>query len=157
MTRTSLFAVPVMVVMLSGCVLDNLRTGPAPQTAAATPKAEEPAEIAALSEPARPARAAKPQPPIPEPAVNPSVVIGMAAGELRDLLGPPEFRRRDKPAEIWRYTNGTCVLDVFLYEAAGGGPLGATHFEFRSLDKEPVVAETCFTNMLGARKEMKSG
>ncbi len=76
----------------------------------------------------------KPQPgaavaePPPEPqigAVAPHVpelgkLAGLGEAELVAMLGQPDFRRNDPPAEIWQYRSADCVLDIFLYSEAGG-------------------------------------
>jgi hypothetical protein len=49
--------------------------------------------------------------PVPElPALT-----GMDPAQLIALLGEPDFRRPEPPAELWQYRTADCVLDVFLY------------------------------------------
>ena len=43
------------------------------------------------------------------------VLTGMAPDELVALLGEPDFRRPEPPAELWQYRTVDCVLDIFLY------------------------------------------
>lgn len=43
----------------------------------------------------------------------------LSASALLARLGPPDFTRRDAPAELWQYRGATCVLDLFLYPEAG--------------------------------------
>lgn len=47
------------------------------------------------------------------------VLTGMGSAELVALLGEPDFRRREPPAELWQYRSADCVLDVFLYSESG--------------------------------------
>jgi hypothetical protein len=49
----------------------------------------------------------------------------LTGAELRARFGPPDFTRRDAPAEIWQYRGAACVLDVFLYPE--GGELKVAH------------------------------
>lgn len=44
---------------------------------------------------------------------------GLSEAELRHLLGEPDFRRHEAPAEIWQYRGADCILDLFLYRSAG--------------------------------------
>ena len=43
----------------------------------------------------------------------------LSVPDLLARLGPPDFTRRDPPAELWQYRGATCVLDLFLYPDAG--------------------------------------
>ncbi|MGB0575248.1 MAG: hypothetical protein ACPGPC_03700 [Alphaproteobacteria bacterium] len=46
-------------------------------------------------------------------------LIGQKKDALLKLLGTPRFKRRDAPAEIWRYRNETCLLDLYFYPPKG--------------------------------------
>ena len=46
-------------------------------------------------------------------------LTGLNEAELWRLLGKPDFRRHEAPAEIWQYRSADCVLDLFLYRSAG--------------------------------------
>ena len=82
------------------------------------------AVVAALpvASPAPPA-APPAEPPAPEPAVarvpELPVLTGLAPAEVIALMGEPDFRRRDPPAELWQYRSADCVLDVFIYGSGG--------------------------------------
>ncbi len=77
--------------------------------------------------------------------------MGLSAGGVTALLGHPDYRRRDKPAEIWQYRNGACVLDLFLY-SAGGAPAKVNHMDFRRLgtnkNKAGLSDRECFRSFL---------
>lgn len=45
---------------------------------------------------------------------------GMRAARLVALLGPPDLRRADPPAELWQYRTAECVLDLYLYRDGKG-------------------------------------
>ncbi|MBI5164812.1 MAG: hypothetical protein HY985_13030 [Magnetospirillum sp.] len=67
---------------------------------------------------------------VPAAPMGPAKLKGMAAAEVKVLLGTPSFRRRDVPAEIWQYRGRACTLDVFLYDRTDGQTV--THFAVRS-------------------------
>jgi hypothetical protein len=61
---------------------------------------------------------------------------GMSASDLISLIGKPDFRRVEPPAELWQYRSVDCVLDIFLY---GDGPgYRVVHAETR--DRDPAGA-----------------
>ncbi len=104
----------------------------AAQTAAVTPP---PAEAApGTKAPDTPAWA----PPVP----GPKHLLGLDGDRVSQLLGPPDFRREDNPAEIWQYRSAACVLDLFLYGQGGGG-WRVTHVEMRDLGKPAVSEADC--------------
>jgi hypothetical protein len=39
----------------------------------------------------------------------------MKAGEVEALVGEPDFRRVEPPAELWQYRSADCVVDFYLY------------------------------------------
>jgi hypothetical protein len=53
------------------------------------------------------------------PIAMPSLT-GLSAEQVVALLGEPDFRRAEPPAELWQYRGADCVLDIFLYDGAGG-------------------------------------
>lgn len=79
--------------------------------------------------PAGPSGGAMPRPaPIPtEPvAWRPAApsrmarLIGLDEATLQLQLGEPELRRREPPAEVWRYVGMGCTLHLFLYLGSTG-------------------------------------
>jgi hypothetical protein len=76
---------------------------------------------------ASPPELATPTPPPPAQIAHrvPTVSLavnrfeGLVDAELVQLLGKPDFRRRDLDAEIWQYRAGICILDLFLYREEG--------------------------------------
>ena len=68
--------------------------------------------------------ASEPEPtPAPMPAAARLLVLdqiaGMRSEDLAAVLGPPDFRRSEPPAELWQYRSADCVLDIFLYRDGG--------------------------------------
>ncbi len=110
------------------------------ETKEAEPEAEEPA----------PRQIAKAPPPL-----KPERIMGLTRTELLDLLGKPDFLRRDAPAEIWQYRGKECILDVFLYDS--GEYYRVLHFEVRERTAKSVSTGRCFTALLEARKRDAAG
>lgn len=48
----------------------------------------------------------------------PKDLINQNKDKLITLLGTPSFKRRDPPAEIWRYRNRRCLVDFYFYQSA---------------------------------------
>ena len=42
-------------------------------------------------------------------------LTGLEPNELLSLLGEPNLRRSDPPAELWQYRDAGCVLELYLY------------------------------------------
>ena len=76
---------------------------------------------------------------IPPAPTDSQSLVGRGAREIAELLGEPGFKRRDPPAELWRYRAGTCMLDLFLY-ADRGNRLTVAHAEIRPVP--PVGGRT---------------
>jgi hypothetical protein len=94
-------------LVLGGALAACSAAPPAPPPVAAAPAATVTTEPTAAEAPAaEPAVARVPGLP---------VLTGMGRAELVALLGEPDFRRSEPPAELWQYRNADCVLDVFLY------------------------------------------
>ena len=83
-------------------------------------------------------------------------LMGADEAALHRLLGPPQFRRRDPPARLLRYRGPICLLDLFLYPAAGGEHR-VTHVEARSRDGKDRSVPPCLETIIEARKPAKTG
>ena len=136
-------------------------------SAAATPAPAAPAETPAPPEPRRQTLV------LPDAALDPDAagrtvavgrealpgrrhLLGLADGDLVALLGPPDFRRRDDPAQVWRYRDSACVLDVFLYRQASG-TLKVAHVEARGHSVVHMPARRCLDSLLQTRNERPAG
>ena len=87
----------------------------------------------------------------------PSHLAGLYGDQVIDMLGPPGFKRKDDPAQIWQYRTKVCALDLFLYRAEDGSPYRVRHFEARSRGKETVSARDCFVGLLKAHEQNRQG
>ena len=91
--------------------------------------------------------------PVSAPAdLDPDHLSGLARTELTTLLGAPDFGRRDGPAEILQYRNGTCILDIFLYKESANESFLVAHVEARNLDMQEVPGEDCLRSLRETRQ-----
>jgi hypothetical protein len=81
---------------------------------------------------------------------------GLAHAELTALLGAADFDRRDGPAEILQYRDGTCVLDVFLYRDSADAPFRVAYVEARDMDMSKVAGDDCLRSLRAARRNRAS-
>lgn len=151
-------AAMLCAIALAACtpvMTDEFAPAPTPARKAVAP----PVEV--KTEPAM----AQPEPPIkPEPRMavkiddDPGRLIGLDMNSLTGLLGTPGFTRRDPPAQLWRYRNKGCILDLFLYETRKQKSVSIVrHFEARSLSKTNMTARRCLRALLIARARPKAG
>lgn len=71
----------------------------------------------------------------------PPKLTGLSAAEVVALLGEPDFRRAEPPAELWQYRSADCVLDLFLYGGSAGFRVAYSDTRERSLSQ--TAAATC--------------
>lgn len=87
-------------------------------------------------------------------AVDPQHLIGMLEEDLLRVLGPPDFKRRDPPAEIWQYRKSSCLLDLFLYQdKERSDAYAVNHVEARGLDINRVSGKACLLSVLRDRNQ----
>jgi hypothetical protein len=89
-------------------------------------------------------------------APNSAELSGLGRTQLVGLLGPADFNRVDGPAEILQYRNGTCTLDVFLYDKGSGGETRVTHVEARDANMDAVSEDTCLRSVVGGPRPRTS-
>ena len=114
--------------------------------------------LAACSTPVAPSAAVAPvaaetrAPPEPTPAPTQPAVMrvtalpvltGMEPAQVIALLGEPDLRRREPPAELWQYRNAECVLDVFLYADGDGDRYRVLRSETRNHHVAPPLVASC--------------
>jgi hypothetical protein len=54
-------------------------------------------------------------------------LAGLKPADVLSILGQPDLKRDEPPAELWQYRAADCVLNLFFYDDAGGYRL--THAE----------------------------
>lgn len=159
-------AVILAALALSACGLTETpppatppTPGPTPGPTMAPPSASTPAPSTGPRP--GPVLAAKP-PSAPKrqyPAL--STLSGMTSDQVIGLLGPPRFKRRDNPAEIWQYRNKACALDLFLYRVGNGNDFRVRHFETRMRGpgggQEKITGKACFTGLLQEHENRRRG
>jgi len=84
--------------------------------------------------------------------LKPERLIGLFESDLTRLLGSPDFRRDDPPAQLWQYRNSSCRFDVFLFQdKKRGNAYAVTHVEARGLDVNRVSSGDCYLSVLENR------
>lgn len=110
--------------------------------------------------PVPPAASPAPSPPPPaKPAIDddPERLMGLATAELTAMLGNPRFVRRDSSAQLWRYRNKNCILDLFLYRDTGRPEYFVSHVEARHHQGGTAVKRDCFGALLLERRDREAG
>ena len=77
---------------------------------------------------------------------------GETSERVTTLLGMPDFRRTDQPAELWQYRHDKCSLDLFLYPRAGGG-LSVNFLDVRAYGDQNLSLQACFVAILEAKAD----
>ena len=75
------------------------------------------------------------------------------APEIILALGTPDFRRTDKPAQLWQYQNKKCILDLFLYPQSNTS-LSVTFFDVRFVEKDEVAPQVCLQSILETKSKV---
>ena len=79
--------------------------------------------------------------------------MGETSDRVTRLLGPPDFRRTDKPAELWQYRHDTCSFDLFLYPRDGDG-LIIKFLDVRAYGDQNQSLQACFLAILKAKADL---
>lgn len=79
---------------------------------------------------------------------NPARLEGLSDRQVTSIFGEPGFRRKDKPAEVWRYRSTGCILDVFLYPE--GQDFRVAHAEVRE-SRTDNIPNHCLTSIVDQR------
>ncbi len=92
-----------------------------------------------------------------EPPINddPQQLIGLDQAAVAGLLGGPQVRRREQPAEIWQYFGDDCIFDVFLYEE--GEALKVLHVEARNEAAQETQARPCLRDLIKRQRAYQQG
>ena len=78
-------------------------------------------------------------------SADPQALMGLSPNEVTAMMGQPELRRQEPPAEVWQYRTSTCVFDVYLYDDR------VTYFEARHRRQGTVSAPGCLGQIVAAR------
>jgi hypothetical protein len=118
--------------------------------------------LAGASEPTKPTTVPKQTPLAATPAVahgdtiaptaarltgDPNELLGLDHSAVRRVLGKPAQVRNEFTAQVWQYVTGDCVVDLYLYQAEGGG-LKVTYVEARSHTAETAPTGRCLKSLL---------
>jgi hypothetical protein len=64
---------------------------------------------------------------------------GLRPAEVLSMLGQPDLKRNEPPAELWQYRAADCVLNLFFYDDAGNYRLDRVEAWERSLAGDTPV------------------
>ena len=67
---------------------------------------------------------------------------GLAPAQVAALIGDPDLRRVDPPAEIWQYRNADCVLELYFYDSGANSRMVYAEARSRTPTRTPN-AMTC--------------
>jgi hypothetical protein len=83
-----------------------------------------------------PRPAPKPEPALADAPHLPGLtnLKGLKQAEIVALLGEPDFRRADPPAELWQYRAEDCILDLYFYRGGDGFRVADAETRGRSLN-----------------------
>ena len=81
---------------------------------------------------------------------------GEMSVQITSLLGQPDFRRTDKPAQLWQYRHEACSVDLFLYPADSGA-LTVDHLDVRNFGEGSLSRQACFVAILKSRSAGNRG
>lgn len=95
---------------------------------------------------------------MPEATGDPSRLIGTDRIALERLVGAPDLKRREGPAEVWQYQGESCVMDAYLYPPAGGaGAPRVSYVEMRhgGLGRivQPGALARCYAEVIAKGKQ----
>lgn len=66
---------------------------------------------------------------------------GLKPDDVLAMLGQPDLRRDEPPAEMWQYRTADCVLNLFFYDDTGGYRLSHVEAWQRSLSTSTMPAQ----------------
>lgn len=70
--------------------------------------------------------------------------------EIAQMIGRPDFRRREPKAEIWQYSGGTCSLFLYFYPVAGRD-FTLSYYDARTLAGGAVDPGACLNAVAETR------
>jgi len=148
-TRALSIAASLSAGLVSACVAPP----PQPPAVGNAPAKELPkAKTLAPVPEAAPETALAPPPAPVVPKLNPDELRGSVSEQVTTLLGDPDFRRDDAPAQLMQYRGARCILDLFLYVDEAGGPHRVAHIETRGRTVAKISGEDCLQSLLQERQ-----
>jgi hypothetical protein len=76
---------------------------------------------------------------------SPANLIGLTEEETTRLLGPATSTESRGPAQIWRYENSRCELDLVFFMEMRTGLRRSLHYDFKSGADNPAQQQACIT------------
>jgi hypothetical protein len=70
--------------------------------------------------------------------------------KVKELVGKPDFTRREGQALVLQYQTDLCILDIFFY--GENGTKVSTYFEFRPRTNIKINVQKCRNRMLTRKK-----
>jgi hypothetical protein len=68
---------------------------------------------------------------------------GLAPAQVTALIGDPDLRRVDPPAEIWQYRSADCVLDLYFYDSGATSRMVYAETRSRLPQRSPTAGAPC--------------
>lgn len=161
------WAIAYLALALAGCQTAAETESPPASPARAVDELATPASLATRPVPAPPPQSVAPvRPNVQQAQVVPSRapllarLNGSGPERLQIWLGAPNLKRRDAPAEIWRYDAADCALFVFLYRKDAKAALRIAHASAIWRAQGTAAGgdpQPCFERLWQARHEGKAG
>ncbi|HVM81182.1 MAG TPA: hypothetical protein VMU06_19330 [Stellaceae bacterium] len=80
---------------------------------------------------------------------------GLSDKDVQRVLGEPDFRREEPPAEIWQYRSAECVLDLYLYDDSGQYRVAYAETHDRGFTR--VSQTSCYSRLVSDRNQIRQG
>jgi hypothetical protein len=72
---------------------------------------------------------------------------GLAPEQVTALIGNPDLRRTDPPAEIWQYRSADCVLELYFYNSGASRRMVYAEAHRRTPERRPGDGVACSQNL----------
>jgi hypothetical protein len=85
-----------------------------------------------------------------EENLHPSVFLKKTVLKIKELVGKPDFTRKEGQALVLQYQSDLCILDIFFYGT--NETKISTYFEFRPRNNIKINVQKCMNTMLTKEK-----
>ena len=68
---------------------------------------------------------------------------GLEPAQVAAMIGNPDFRRLDPPAEIWQYRSADCVLELYFYDSGASSRMVYAETHSRNPQRIPGGNAQC--------------